>query len=329
MDPTVTERPPAAWLLEAYRSLRRIRGFEESLARLHAEGKTAGPVHLCIGQEAVAVGVAMAMGPDDLLASHHRGHGHCLARGADIRAIFAEVLGRASGVCGGRGGSMHLADLDRGILGTNGIVGAGVPIAVGAALSLQRRGVPGVAVAFCGDGALNQGGVHEALSLASLWNLPFLCVVENNGWAEYTPTEATSPVERLADRAAAWGLPAESVDGSDVLAVAERASHWILRARTGKGPALLECRTYRSTGHFLGDPLTYRPLAEAEQRIREGDPIPRFLDTVVARGWLTEKDLRSIDREVEQLLAEAQAAAEAAPWPEPAALLRDVYGDQR
>lgn len=312
-------------LLEAYRTMRTIREFEEKLGALVAAGKMGGFMHLYAGEEAVATGVCLALRDDDVVASTHRGHGHCIAKGVDVAGMMAELFGRETGVCKGRGGSMHIADVDRGMLGANGIVGAGIPLTTGAALTARIKNTGGVAVAFFGDGASNQGQFHEALNMAANWKLPAVYVVENNGFGEFTPTEFVIPVEHIAERAASYAMASEIADGMDLFDVYEKATRAIERARSGEGPTLLECKTYRFHGHFVGDPVPYRDKREAEDWIQNRDPLDGFEIRVTEAGLLDAGELRAIDKEVVDLLTAAVEAAEAAPLPNPSELLTDVY----
>jgi pyruvate dehydrogenase E1 component alpha subunit len=312
-------------LMDHYRRMRTIRAFEDKLAELVMGGKLAGFLHLYAGEEAVAVGVCAHLDDGDAVASTHRGHGHCIAKGVDVRGMMAELFGRRTGICKGKGGSMHIADLDRGMLGANGIVGAGIPLAVGAALSAQVKRTGGVAVAFFGDGASNQGQFHEALNLASVWELPAVFVVENNLYGEATPMEFVTPVRDIAVRAGAYGMAAEIADGMDFFDVHEKAGRAIERARRGEGPTLLECKTYRYYGHYVGDNLNYRTKEEAEDWKENRDPLRRFEERVVSEGVVQEENLRRIDAEVAARIEKAVEEAEEAPLPEPDDLLRDVY----
>ena len=314
-------------LLGAYRTMRMIRGFEEKLIELVTLGQMSGFLHVYLGEEAVATGVCAQLGEADYVASTHRGHGHCIAKGVDVRGMMAELFGRRTGTCKGKGGSMHIADLEKGVLGANGIVGAGIPLATGAALTAKLKQTGGVAVAFFGDGASNQGAFHESLNLAAIWKLPVIYVVENNGWGEFTPTEYVVPVRDIAARAASYAMPAAIADGMDFFDVFEQAGAAIARARRGEGPTLLECKTYRFAGHFVGDPLAYRPKDEAERWMRERDPLRRFAERVLADGSLTPADLERADAEVARHIDEAVRAAEAAPLPDVAEVLSDVYAD--
>jgi len=316
-------------LIDAYARMRRIRRFEEKLQELVFAGKLAGFLHLYAGQEAVAVGVCMHLGDGDFVASNHRGHGHCIAKGVGMGGMLAELFGRATGLCKGKGGSMHIADMQRGMLGANGIVGAGIPLTTGAALTARTRRTGGVAVAFFGDGATNQGQFHEALNLASLWKLPALYVAENNGYGEFTPTEFAVPVKDLASRAASYAMRADVADGMDFFDVFAKAGEAIAHARAGGGPTLLECKTYRFFGHFVGDPMTYRTKQESDEWIQHRDPLQRFETHVVEAGLVDAEALRRIDGDVEAEIAAALAEAEAAPFPDPAEVTSDVYVRER
>ncbi|MDH3212195.1 MAG: thiamine pyrophosphate-dependent dehydrogenase E1 component subunit alpha [Myxococcales bacterium] len=312
-------------LLDAYRQMRTIRGFEEKLAELVTAGKLAGFLHLYAGEEAVAVGVCSHLSDRDIVTSTHRGHGHCIAKGVDVRGMMAELFGRSTGICKGKGGSMHIADLDRGMLGANGIVGAGIPLATGAALTAKLKRNGGVAVAFFGDGATNQGQFHEALNIAAVWCLPAIYVVENNGYGEATPTEFVTPVKDIAERAASYAMPSAVVDGMDFFDVRAKAGEAIARAREGGGPTLLECKTYRYYGHYVGDPLTYRRKEEAEEVRQLRDPLDLLERRAVEAGVVDADALRAIDGEVAAELEAAVAWAEQSPLPTADDVLRDVY----
>jgi len=312
-------------ILDAYRRMRKIRSFEEKLTELVAGGKLGGFLHLYIGEEAVAVGVCTLLGDGDFVASTHRGHGHCIAKGVDVAGMMAELFGRSTGLCKGKGGSMHIADMDKGMLGANGIVGAGIPLTTGAALTCKLKKTGGVAVCFFGDGASNQGQFHEALNMAANWKLPAVYVVENNGWGEFTPTDFVVPVKDIAERARSYAMRSDIADGMDFFDVAEKAGAAIEAARAGEGPTLLECKTYRFTGHFVGDPLVYRSKEESEDWIQNRDPLQKFESKALETGLVETDDLRTIDGEVAEELAAAVEAADAAPFPEPADLLTDVY----
>lgn len=307
-----------------YERMRLIRTFEDQVADLFAAGRLPGFVHLYAGEEAIAVGVAAHLGADDYLTSTHRGHGHSIAKGVDVRAMMAELFGKRTGTCKGKGGSMHIADVDLGMLGANGIVGGGGPLACGAGLTLKTLGRPGVVVSFFGDGGAEQGTMHEAMNLAAIWKLPVVFVCENNLFAESTPWTYHASARNLADRAAAYGMPGALVDGHDVFAVFEAAGEAVARARRGEGPSLIEARGFRYYGHFQGDPLTYR-TAEQESEWRAKDPLVLFRTRVLEQGLVTAEELAAIDDAARQRVAEAVAFAEDSPYPEPSELLDDVY----
>jgi TPP-dependent pyruvate/acetoin dehydrogenase alpha subunit len=300
-----------------YRTMATIRGFEMSSERLLKRGELTGNVHLSIGQEAVAAGVCDVLRRDDHITTTHRGHGHCIAKGGDPERMFAELLGRATGYCGGKAGSMHIADPATGNLGATAIVGGGMAMAAGAALSAQVRGTDGVAVAFFGEGAVAEGSFHEALNLAAVWDLPLVLVCENNGYAELTPV-ALHLRAKVHELAAPHGIPGVQVDGNDALAVRAAAETAVARARAGDGPSLLECATYRWSGHYVGDPERYR-AAEEVAAWRERDPIPRLA------AVLGEARAAAIDAEVAADLDAAAARALAAPFTAPDALLEHVW----
>ena len=314
-------------LLDAYARMRRIRVFEDKLYELVTSGKLAGFLHLYAGEEAVAVGVALHLSDRDFFTSTHRGHGHCIAKGVDTKAMMAELYGRSTGICKGKGGSMHIADLDVGMLGANGIVGAGIPLAVGAGLTAAVKKTDAVSVAFFGDGASNQGQFHEAANLAAIWKLPVIFVVENNGYGEATPYEFVTSVVDIADRASSYGIPGVIADGMDFFDVYEKAGEAIERARAGGGPTLLECKTYRYYGHYVGDPNTYRKKEETEEWRQTRDPLERFEQRTVEEAGLTHEELRSIDGAIAQEIKDAVSYAEASPLPQPDDLLSDVYAD--
>jgi acetoin:2,6-dichlorophenolindophenol oxidoreductase subunit alpha len=311
-------------LLEQFQAMVRIRRFEELLLPLFSEGLIRGSTHLAIGQEAVAVGVASALEPGDLVLATYRGHHHALARGTDPASAFGEILGRATGTCGGRGGSMHLTDAANGFLGENAIVGAHLPIAVGCAWSARIRRSTQVTVCFFGDGTTTIGAFHEALNLASLWKLPILFVCENNLYSEYSSTASVCPVPHpAASRATAYGLAPELVDGNDIQAVEEMARAAVARARAGDGCTLLEAQTYRHSGHSRADPATYRPAEEVAAWMAR-DPIAATERLLQAAG-VSEDDLTRARASVEVELVAALELAKAAPEPQPGDLLDHVF----
>ncbi|MBG6828661.1 thiamine pyrophosphate-dependent dehydrogenase E1 component subunit alpha [Pseudomonas aeruginosa] len=312
-------------LLHAYRVMRTIRAFEERLHVEFATGEIPGFVHLYAGEEASAAGVMAHLRDDDCIASTHRGHGHCIAKGVDVHGMMAEIYGKKTGVCQGKGGSMHIADLEKGMLGANGIVGAGAPLPAGAALAAKLKGSDAVAVAFFGDGGSNEGAVFEAMNLAAVWNLPCLFVAENNGYAEATAANWSVACDHIADRAAGFGMPGVTVDGFDFFAVHEAAGAAIERARAGEGPSLIEVKLTRYYGHFEGDAQTYRDPDEVKHYRETRDCLKQFRERTCHAGLLSASDLDAIDAEVEARIEDAVQRAKNDPKPEPADLLRDVY----
>jgi TPP-dependent pyruvate/acetoin dehydrogenase alpha subunit len=308
--------------IEMYRRMCLIRSFEEHARELYMQGRVRGATHMYIGEEAVAVGACAALRRDDYITSTHRGHGHCLAKGGQPAAMMAELLGKATGYCHGKGGSMHIADLEAGILGANGIVGGGVSIATGAAYASKYRGSGQVVCCFFGDGALNQGIFHESANMAGLWKLPVVYLCEENKYAEFSPNASFFPVRDLTVRAAPYGFPGVAVDGNDPLAVYQTVRTAVERARSGEGPTLIVADTYRIEGHTIGDPLTLRPKDETETW-RKRDPILRLRQTLKAQGVL--------DDVAEMIAAEAEREIDAAvefafnsPDPDIAELWKDV-----
>lgn len=312
---------------QALETMLRIRRFEERVRDLFADAEIPGFVHLYIGQEAVAVGVCSALQRDDYITSTHRGHGHCIAKGLDVRKMMAELYGKASGYCRGKGGSMHIADFDSGMLGANGIVGAGAPLAAGAALSSRLLKTGRVVACFFGDGALAQGPWHEAVNLAALWDLPVIFVCENNQYAEMTPVREQHRLQRLADAAGAYGIPGCSVDGMDVLAVYDAASEAVAGARRGRGPTLLEAQTYRFRGHFEGDPESYRTRQEVEEW-RERDPLERLKRTLFSNGELTPQEFGASDRTVRAEIETAVEFARHSADPDPSEAFTGVFSEE-
>jgi acetoin:2,6-dichlorophenolindophenol oxidoreductase subunit alpha len=311
-------------MVAMFTNMVKIRKFEERVAELFAAGKIPGFVHLYIGEEAVATGVCANLTDKDYITSTHRGHGHVISKGGDLKSMMAELFGRKTGYCKGKGGSMHIADMDLGILGANGIVGGGPPLAAGAALAVQLQGNDAVAACFFGDGASNQGTTHEAMNLASCWKLPVVFVNENNLYGISCCTSKSMCVADIADRAAAYDIPGVVVDGNDVIAVYEAATEAVKRARAGDGPSLIECKTYRHHGHFEGDPCLYRTddeLAEWKGK----DPIPRFEKKLTDMGVLTEERIKEIKSSLAGQLDEAVSFAESSPFPDPKEITDDVY----
>lgn len=306
-----------------YRMLCTIRAFEGQVQRLAATGEVPGFPHLSTGQEAVAVGVCSQLSPADVMFTGHRGHGHTLAKGSDVQATFAEILGRASGVCRGRGGSMHLVDVEHGVLGATGVVGGNLPLAAGAAWAAQAKGEKSISVVFFGDGATGAGVFHETVNLSVLWKLPVLFVCENNGVAEFTSREEHSNVKLVSSFAAPYGMAAKTIDGNDVRVVYAEAAEAIARLRAGEGPYLLECMTYRMAGHFVGDAQHYRSKEEIAA-MKEKDPIERlkrhFLESGLAQG-----EIDAFGEEARQEVLQAVTRARAEPRPDPATVLDFVY----
>jgi pyruvate dehydrogenase E1 component alpha subunit len=319
----VTDDWSADALRWMYRTMVTIRVFEERVAREFRSGAIPGFVHMYIGQEAVATGVCASLGDADLVTSTHRGHGHAIAKGCELDATMAEIYGRETGLCRGRGGSMHLADVERGLLGANAIVGGGIALAAGAALAAQVNGTGQVAVAFFGDGAANQGVLHESLNLAAIWRLPVVFVCENNGYAESTPSSYATSVPEVSARAEGYGIPGVTVGARDVLEVAGAARAAVERARRGDGPTLLEARTHRVRGHFEGDPELYRPVDE-RGALEANDPIPPFRAHLEGLGV----DGAELDAEHEAAVVRVQAAVDfavASPWPAADGVADHVY----
>jgi pyruvate dehydrogenase E1 component alpha subunit len=316
-----------AALHRALRQMLLIRRFEESAEEAYMRGQIHGTMHLSIGQEASAVGVCLALRDGDYITSTHRGHGHCIAKGADPKLMFAEFFGKETGYCRGRGGSMHIADVESGNLGANGIVGGGLPIAVGAALTIRQRKSKEVAVCFFGDGASNEGAFHEALNMAALWHLPVIFVCENNKYGMSTSTERSMSVANVADRASAYGMPGVIVDGNSVAEVNEAALVAVERARAGEGPTLIECKTYRIRGHSRSDRNRYRTKEEIESW-QARDPIALFEAELRKRGRMDDAAIATIRDEVEREIAAGLEFAVASPTPTTADLTRYVYAEQ-
>ncbi len=311
---------------DMYLRMVRIRQFETKAQNMFAEGIFPGFLHLYLGEEAVATGVCSCLRTDDYITSTHRGHGHIIAKGGDLKFMMAELCGKATGYCKGKGGSMHIADREKGILGANGIVGAGHDIAVGAGLSVIYRGTDQVCACFFGDGSTNQGTFHEALNLASIWKLPIIFVCENNNYGISMSQSRHQNIKDVADRGVAYGIPGVAVDGNDVMAVMEAASAAVDRARKGQGPTLLECKTYRWRGHFEGDPGKYKPKAEQEAWLKK-DPLPRFQTFLKENQFLTQEELDALDRQVTEELEAAVQFAQESPDPTPESVVQDVYSD--
>jgi pyruvate dehydrogenase E1 component alpha subunit len=311
-------------LLELYRKMVTIREFETMAGEHFAAGEIPGFIHLSIGQEASSVGVCSCLRKDDYVVTTHRGHGHMIAKGADLKRMTAELFARRDGYCKGKGGSMHIADFSIGFLGANGVVAGGLPIITGAGLSIKLRKTDQVALAFFGDGACNRGPVHEAMNMAAIWKLPVIFVVENNQYASTTPMTYACAVEDLCTRAAGYGMPGVKVDGNDVLAVRKAAAAAVKKARAGEGPTFIENKTYRIRGHFEGDPQKYRTTEEV-QTWGEKDPLERFTVLLTRKKQLNQRQAAKILKEVRAELDEALAFAQASPFPEPEDALNDLY----
>ena len=309
---------------EMLRQMYSIRSFEEMAEQLYAMGKIHGTMHLSIGMEASAVGAIAALRPDDLILSTHRGHGHCIAKGADLNRMMAEFIGKETGYCRGRGGSMHIADIEGGNLGANGVVAGGVPIAVGVGLSLKMQKRDQIILCFFGDGAANLGPFHEALNMAAIWTLPVVYVCENNQYAMSFHVRKAFAIERISDRAAAYGMPGVTVDGNDMLAVYEAVSEGVERARAGQGPSLIENVTYRWRGHSRSDVNRYRTKEEIESWQQKG-PIKRFSKYMLEEGILTEEEIDRIKEEAYAAIDSAVEFSEASPDPDLETIEEGVY----
>ena len=310
-------------LLKAYRKMREIRVFEERLHQENTTGDIPGFIHLYCGEEAIAVGVCEHLKDTDYIGSTHRGHGHCIAKGCDIHGMMAEIFGKDSGLCRGKGGSMHIADLSKGMLGANAIVGGAPPLAIGAALTAKTLGNGGVAVSFTGDGGSNQGLVFEAMNMAVVLQLPVIFMFENNGFGEATGHDYAVGGRNITQRAAGFGMPAVKVDGTDFFSVYEAIGVAVERARNGGGPTAIEAVAHRWYGHFEGDPMLYRADGEVERLRQESDPLKIFSQHVA--GQVSPEELQAIDAEVNALVDDAVAKARAADFPAVESLLTDVY----
>ncbi len=313
-------------LLDIHQRMVRIRIFEETAGKMAEDGKIPGALHLYVGQEAIAAGVMVHLSNEDYITSSHRGHGHLIAKGGEYKPMFAELYGKATGYCKGKGGSMHISNLDLGMLGANGIVGAGAPIAMGAAFSIKFKKQNNVAVSFFGDGASNEGSFHEAANMAALFKLPCIFICENNGYGEYTPQANHQAIVDVADRAPGYGMPGVVVDGMDPIAVYEAAGEAIKRARNGDGPTLLECKTYRYYDHVgvRGMGLSYRTDEEVEQW-RKKDPIPNFEARLEEQGVLSAAAAQAVHDQVREDVQAGVAFAESSPMPDPSTITDDVY----
>lgn len=312
----------AKWI---YKKMQEIRQFENAVHGIFEKGEIPGFVHLYAGEEAVAVGVCAHLTDSDNITSTHRGHGHCIAKGCDLDGMMAEIFGRSTGLCKGKGGSMHIADVGKGMLGANGIVGAGLPLSIGAGLTAKVKKTDNVAVCFFGDGASNHGTFHEAINMASIWKLPVVFVCENNGFGEASTFDYASACDHVSDFAKPYKIAGETVDGRDLQAVYKAAGKAIERARNGKGPTILECLTYRDYGHFEGDTQTYKDKDVQDRALKEDDPIFRFQNYAKANQLLTTEEVSAIDAEVKGEIEHAIKFASESPFPDAAQLTTDVY----
>ena len=311
--------------LALFKNMLLIRAFEEKAGELFEQNLIPGFIHLSIGEEASSVGTCSVLRADDYVASTHRGHGHMIAKGADPKLMFAELLGKSSGYCKGKGGSMHIADFSIGILGANGVVGGGFPIIVGAGLSIKLRKTDQVGVVFFGDGASNRGTFHEAVNMAAIWDLPVIFVCENNLYASTTPSEYTLAGGSVSERAKAYGIPGFVTDGNDILEVRKTVARMVKRARMGKGPSIVENKTYRYRGHFEGDPQKYRTREEIEGFRKKSDPIERFRVFLKKEGALSDKTYKTFKTEVKHEIKESLEYAREAPLPKPEAAMEDLF----
>jgi pyruvate dehydrogenase E1 component alpha subunit len=311
-------------LMMIYRKMLEIRLFEEKVYELYGQNLVPGTIHLYAGEEAVAVGVCANLRNDDYVVSTHRGHGHCIAKGARLDKTMAEILGKETGYCKGKGGSMHIADFSVGMLGATAVVGAGIPIATGAGLSIKLRGTDQVATCFFGEGASNQGTFHEGINLAATWMLPVIFVCENNLYAMGTRQTQVMRIENVSDRAQAYGIPGVAIDGNDVLTVYEATRDAVQRARAGKGPTLIECKTYRHKGHSRVDPAKYRPKEEVGGWLKK-DPIARLKKHLLERNIVTEDETKRTETEVVNAIEMAVKFALESSYPAPEEALEDVY----
>ena len=313
------------FLLGLYRRMLLIRKFEERVKFLFLEGVMPGTIHQYHGQEACAVGVCAALQDDDVITSTHRPHGHCLAKGMEVEAMMGELFGKTTGCCKGKGGSMHMGDLSKGIVPAVAIVGGGVPIATGVALAFKMKKEKRVAVCFMGDGAINEGAFHEGVNMGAIWSLPVVYVIENNQYAMGTAIERSSSETHLYRRGASFNIPGAEVDGMDVLAVRDAGLKAAEHARSGKGPFILEMKTYRYRGHSMSDPQKYRTREEIDEVRKNRDPIDHLQERLEAAGWADDATLKAIDAEVKTIVADAAEFARTAPEPDPSELYTDVY----
>lgn len=312
-------------LITAYKKMVLIRKTEEALQLIFFEGKVPGFIHLYIGEEAIASGVCLNLNKDDFVTSTHRGHGHFIAKGSEIKKIVAEIMGKSTGLCRGRGGSMHMVDIDNGLYGTTGIVGGGFPPSTGLALAAKVKNTGQVSVCFCGDGSINEGTFHESINLAAIWNLPVIFVCENNLYAQSAPQEYHQKVKNISERAKGYGVQGVTVDGMDFFEVYFAAKTAVERARIGEGPTLIECKTYLYSGHYVGDAKRYRYPDEMKYFQEERDCIKIFKQKVLEKGLLEEAELTMIDNEVDVEVKEALEFAEKSSFPNESELMHYIY----
>lgn len=312
-------------LKSLYYKMVKIRFFEEAVERYFLDGEIPGFVHLYIGEEAIASAICSQLTNDDYIMSTHRGHGHTVAKGADVNRMMAEIFGKSTGFCKGKGGSMHIADFSVGMLGANGVVGGGINLAVGAGLAIKLKKEDRVSVVFFGDGASNRGTVHEGMNMASVWKLPVIFVCENNQWASTTPYLTTTSVKDISTRAKAYNMESYMVDGNDVFEVYEGFSRALEYVKSGKGPFLLECKTYRIKGHFVGDVEKYRTKEEVQKVFDENNPITRFEEKVISENLMNQNDLDDIKSKAKKEIDDAVKYAMDSPYPELSELFDDVY----
>ncbi|MRH41523.1 pyruvate dehydrogenase [Aquibacillus halophilus] len=320
LPPQITEEK----LVNLFKEMWLIRFFDEKVDEFFAKGMIHGTTHLCVGQEASASGACAVLEDRDKITSTHRGHGHCIAKGAEVNRMMAELFGRTTGYCKGKGGSMHIADVDKGNLGANGIVGGGIPLAVGAGLTSKMKEEGYVVLCFFGDGASNEGSFHEAINLASIWDLPVVFICENNQYGMSGPVKEMVNVENIADRAAAYGIPGKVVDGNDIIDVMNEVNEAVERARNGKGPSIIEAKTYRWKGHSKSDAKKYR-TREEEKEWREKDPIGRLRKLLIDEGILTEEKADQLKQEAKKEVEDSVEFAKKSPEPSIDTLMEDIY----
>lgn len=319
-----TKKENSQEVIELLRRMWLIRAFEEKVSALYAERQIVGLLHLGIGQEAVAVGALSLLRDDDLVYGGHRSHGHAIAKGADVNKLMAEIAGRATGYCGGKGGSMHIVAKECGFITATGVVGGTIPLALGAAFAAKEKNQGQLAMVFFGDGAGQSGPFHESLNIASLWQLPVIFVCENNGYAEFTPLSAHTKIERLAHHAKTYGIPESTVDGNDLFAVREAIKKAVDKCRAGKGPIFVECLTHRMRGHYEGDPAKYRELSQLAEW-KKKDPIARVARALKSQRAITDKELAAIESEAQALAEKAAEFSLLSPWPSDSAVDSQVY----